>query len=91
MRCVLRPVEVGGHGASKVAHANVDGHAGGALVGAREIVGEPGDVAGEGGVNGAGGDEDASVGYAWVFGGYAPVTWMLACLFEEGDVAMTRT
>ena len=60
-RRVLGPVEVAGHRAGEVAAADVQRHAGGALAAAGEVVGDPADVAGVAGVDGAGGDEDAGV------------------------------
>lgn len=46
---------------TQVPEPDLDGHARRSLIGAGEIVGQPGDVAGEGGVDAADGDEDASV------------------------------
>lgn len=51
-----------GRTACERADADLDGHARGALGGAGEVVAEPGDVGGEGGVDGAGGDVDLERG-----------------------------
>lgn len=61
LRAIRRAVEIARHCPGQVAQADVDRHAGGSLVASRQIVRDPGDVAGEGGIDAADGDEDTRV------------------------------
>lgn len=65
-------VEVRRERAAEVARADLDRHAGASLVVAGQVVGEPGDVARERGVDSRRGDEDACVHDAWVACGDTP-------------------
>jgi hypothetical protein len=57
---------------TKITDTNLQGHSRAALVTARQVVGQPGDYAREGRVNGARGDEDAAVYNLGVAGRNAP-------------------
>lgn len=72
-RLVSFSVEIARHGSCEVAESDVDCHAGGALVGAGEVVGHPGYVAGEGGVDSTCCYEHSCVDYAGdvTYGGYS--------------------
>lgn len=61
LRAIRGAVEIARHCPGQVAQADVDCHAGGSLVASGQIVRDPGDVAGEGGIDAADGDEDACV------------------------------
>lgn len=62
LRLVLHSVNVGGDSSEQVTNTNLHSHGNGSLVRARDVVGDPGDNTGDGGVDTEGGKVTADVG-----------------------------